>query len=114
MVPVPDGLPTHAAVELQLLYTLEELHHLLSELRLLPLASIDALAQAVHLQGTELQTPKSEKTMRWDTYAHEIRQVLCLQKITYLVSYSIRQFLSSLQRFEGLNKHTDRVGVRPG
>lgn len=52
--------------------------------------------------------------MRCDTYAHEIIQVLCVQKSIYLVSYSIRQFLSSLQRFEGLNKHTDRVGVRPG
>lgn len=58
LVPVPDGLATHAAVELQLLHALEELHHLLSELRLLPLAPIDALAQAVHLQRTELRTPK--------------------------------------------------------
>lgn len=58
LVPVPDGLPTHAAVELQLLHALEELHHLLPQLRLLPLAPVDALAQAVHLQRTELHTPK--------------------------------------------------------
>lgn len=55
MVPVPDGLSTHAAVELQLLDTLQELHHLLSELLLLPPAAINPFAQAVDLQRTQLQ-----------------------------------------------------------
>lgn len=54
LVPVPDGLPTHAAVELQLLHTLQELHHLLPDLRLLPLAPKNPLAEAVHLQRTQL------------------------------------------------------------
>lgn len=43
LVPVPNGLPAHAAVELQLLHALQELHHLLPDLRLLPLAPINPL-----------------------------------------------------------------------
>lgn len=61
LVPVPDGLSTHATVELQLLDALQELHHLLCELLLLPPASINPLAQAVNLQCTQLQTHTQEK-----------------------------------------------------
>lgn len=50
LVPVPNGLPTHATVELQLFHTLQELYHLLSELLFLTLASINALTKAVDLQ----------------------------------------------------------------
>lgn len=54
LVPLPDWLATHATVELQLFYTLQELHHLLSELILLLPATVDALRQAVYLQRTQL------------------------------------------------------------
>lgn len=43
LVPLSDRLATHATVELQLFYTLQELHHLLSELILLLFATVDAL-----------------------------------------------------------------------
>lgn len=56
LVPLPDCLATHATVELQLFYTLQELHHLLSELILLLPATVDALGQAVDLQRTHLWT----------------------------------------------------------
>lgn len=59
MVPVPDGLSTHAAVELQLLHTLQELHHLLPELLLLPPGTINPLTQAVHLQRRQLEEKKT-------------------------------------------------------
>lgn len=55
LVPVPNGLPAHAAVELQLLHALQELHHLLPDLRLLPLAPMNPLAKTVHLQCAQLQ-----------------------------------------------------------
>lgn len=54
LVPVPDGLSTHAAVKLQLLDTLQELHHLLSELILLLQVSVDAFTQTVNLQSAQL------------------------------------------------------------
>lgn len=55
LVPVPDGLPAHATVELQLLHALQELHHLLPDLSLLPLAPINPLTEAVHLQRAQLE-----------------------------------------------------------
>lgn len=52
--------------------------------------------------------------MRCDTYTHELTYDLCVPKIVYLVSYSICQFLCSLQRFKGLENTQRRGGVRPG
>lgn len=50
LVLLPDGLSTHAAVELQFFHTLQELHHLLPQLLLLLLTAVDVLHQAVNLQ----------------------------------------------------------------
>lgn len=66
LVPVPNGLSTHATVELQLLDTLQELHHLLSELLLLPPASINPLTQAVNLQCAQLKIQEGD--CQHDTY----------------------------------------------
>lgn len=54
LVLLADGLATHAAVELQLLHTLQEFHYLLPQLALLPLLAENPLVQAVHLQRVEL------------------------------------------------------------
>lgn len=60
LVPLPNRLTTHATVELQLFYTLQELHHLLSELILLLPAAVDALREAVYLQRTQLWGKKTQ------------------------------------------------------
>lgn len=60
LVPVPDGLPAHAAVELQLLHALQELHHLLPDLSLLTPAPMNPFAYTVYLQRAQLHG-QSEK-----------------------------------------------------
>lgn len=60
LVPLSDRLPTHATVELQLFYTLQELHDLLSQLILLLLTAVDAFTQAVHLQDAQLKQNNTE------------------------------------------------------
>ena len=54
VVPLADGLPAQATVEFGLLHTLVEAHHVGTQLPLQPLAVIDALAQTVQLQLTQL------------------------------------------------------------
>lgn len=104
LVPVPDGLPAHAAVELQLLNALQKLHHLLPDLRLLALAPVDALAEAVHLQRAQLQEQRVRKRIRtwlnlfkiiWQPLTHtsdKCCQVISAVKI--LINWSIILFLS--------------------
>lgn len=61
LVPLPDGLAAHAAVELQLLHALQELHHLLPQLLLLLAAPVDPLAQRMGLQHNQLQQQQQQK-----------------------------------------------------
>lgn len=68
VVPLPDGLSAQAAVQLHLLHTLVEPHHMAAQLPLPPLAAIDAFTQAVKLQQAKLveearakRTPKASK-----------------------------------------------------
>lgn len=60
LVPVPNRLPAHATVELQLFHALQELHHLLPDLRLLPLAPMNPFTEAVDLQRAQLQEQKTK------------------------------------------------------
>lgn len=53
---LPNGLSTHAAVQLHLLYTLVELHHMVTKFPLLSLCAIDSFTQAVKLQQAKLCT----------------------------------------------------------
>lgn len=53
-VPLADGLPAQAAVELRLLHALVEAHDVRTQLALQPFAAVDALAQAVQLQLAQL------------------------------------------------------------
>lgn len=53
-VPLADGLPAQAAVQLRLLHALVEAHDVRAQLALQPFAAVDALAQAVQLQLAQL------------------------------------------------------------
>lgn len=81
LIPLPDRLATHATVELQLFYALQELHDLLSELILLLPASVDTFWQAVYLQRTQLWTntwKKNKAMVKHGLESKEKPQIICV------------------------------------
>lgn len=54
VVLLPDGLSTHATVQLHLLHAFMELHNMVTQFLLLPLCAIDPFTQAVELQQAKL------------------------------------------------------------
>lgn len=66
-VPLADGLPAQAAVELGLLHALVEAHDVGAQLPLQPLAAVDALAQTVQLQLAQLGPRGRECRRRAET-----------------------------------------------
>lgn len=54
VVLLPNGLSTHATVQLHLLHAFMELHYVVTQFSLLPLRAIDPFTKAVELQQAKL------------------------------------------------------------